>query len=271
MVSAGFVAPDTLRAGRYAVSLACTAEEVLAAQQLRYRVMYAESGGQPDQHKAILRADVDEWDDNAHHIIVTDTQSDVLHVLGTLRLVSSYGLRAGQAFYTEHSFDLSGLRARYPSALELGRFCVDGKARQGIVLGLIWRYAMAFIASNPIDVMLGCASFSGTNVRDHRDVLGYLYHHHLAPPSLRPQPKVSSWPLAELIADTESDAATVRAVPTLLRGYLKLGARISDAAISDPVFNTTFIAIYVVAAQMRSESTTVLNTQRREANSASTG
>jgi len=39
-------------------------------------------------------------------------------------------------------------------------------------------------------------------------------------------------------------------VPTLLRGYLKIGARISDHAIIDPVFNTTFVAIYVDAAEM---------------------
>ena len=39
-------------------------------------------------------------------------------------------------------------------------------------------------------------------------------------------------------------------MPTLLRGYLKIGARISDHAIIDPVFNTTFVAIYVDAAEM---------------------
>ncbi|MFT6791515.1 MAG: putative hemolysin, partial [Cellvibrionaceae bacterium] len=41
-----------------------------------------------------------------------------------------------------------------------------------------------------------------------------------------------------------------KAIPTLLRGYLKLGAKISDAAIIDKVFNTTDIAIYVETKNM---------------------
>jgi len=41
-------------------------------------------------------------------------------------------------------------------------------------------------------------------------------------------------------------------VPTLLRGYLKLGAKVSDCAIIDPDFNTTFLCIYVDAENMRS-------------------
>ena len=39
-------------------------------------------------------------------------------------------------------------------------------------------------------------------------------------------------------------------VPTMLRGYLKIGARVSEHAIIDPVFNTTFVAIYVDANEM---------------------
>ncbi len=41
-----------------------------------------------------------------------------------------------------------------------------------------------------------------------------------------------------------------RSVPTLLRGYLKMGAKITDTAIIDPVFNTVFVGIYVDARDM---------------------
>ena len=37
----------------------------------------------------------------------------------------------------------------------------------------------------------------------------------------------------------------------MLRGYLKLGAKVSDAAVIDFDFNTTFLCIYVDAVEMR--------------------
>ena len=48
-------------------------------------------------------------------------------------------------------------------------------------------------------------------------------------------------------------------VPTMLRGYLKIGARVSDHAIIDPVFNTTFVAIYVDAREMFGTSHALVN------------
>jgi len=89
-----------LSAGKYEVRLARTAEEVAAAQKLRYRVMYEERGGRPSLDKVVASADVDEWDDRAFHIIVVDKTSPALRVMGTLRLVSNLQLERRQRFYT---------------------------------------------------------------------------------------------------------------------------------------------------------------------------
>ncbi len=259
----GTVPVVPMRAGKYEVRLARTPEEIEAAQKLRYRVMYEERGGRPALEKVRLGADVDEWDDIAWHVIVTDTTASSLSVLGTLRLVSNLRLKPGQKFYTEEAFDLSALREHFASILELGRFCIDASGRQGVILMLIWKWTMQFIVDNHIDVMTGCASFPGMDVERHRDVLGFLYRNNLAPEALRPRPVLDNFVNLSEVADSNAgfDEAT-KDIPTLLRGYLKLGARVSDAAILDPVFNTTFIAIYVVASEMLLE-TTVLNTSRR--------
>ena len=128
---------------------------------------------------------------------------------------------------------------------------------------LIWKFAMQFIVDNRIDVMMGCASFPGTDVMRHKDVLGFLYKHNLAPPALRPKPIVGNSVDIVSVCDTSArfEDAT-RDIPTLLRGYLKLGARISDTAVIDPVFNTTFICIYVDAAQMQAEATPLVTSRR---------
>ena len=104
-----FIIPAPIRAGRYEVRLADTADEVYEAQKLRYRVMYAEKGGRPDLSKERRQADIDEWDPVGHHIVVMDTRVDHRTVMGTLRLVSNFRLALDQRFYTERAFDLSGL------------------------------------------------------------------------------------------------------------------------------------------------------------------
>jgi putative hemolysin len=120
---------------------------------------------------------------------------------------------------------------------------------------LIWKYAMSFIQDNHIPVMLGCASFSGTDVDSHLPILQYLYHHHLAEESLRPEPKARDYINLTTLYDS-SDNTSVnwdeaqKSIPTLLRGYLKLGAKISDAAIIDPIFNTVYVSIYVETQSM---------------------
>ena len=250
-----------IKAGDFEVRLATTADEIHAAQRLRYRALYMERGGRPDADKTASAADADEWDARAHHVIVTSGTGDIV---GTLRLVTRDCLLPGQRFYTEGAFDLSGLRARYPRILELGRFCIESHRRQGGILLLIWRYAMGFIVDQRIDAMFGCVSFPGTNVEDHRKILSYLYNNNLAPPSLRPRAIVPNHVALAQFADAAAgfEQAT-RDLPTLLRGYLKLGAYISDTAIIDEVFNTTFVGLYVDAAEMLAGNTPLLG--RRQA------
>lgn len=251
-----------IRAGKYEVRFAATATEVRQAQELRFAVMYAENGGRPDLKKMQARADIDEWDENAFHIVVIDNSSG--EVVGTLRLVCSARLNEGQTFYTEQAFDISALRANYAVLLELGRFCIHPSGRNGAILMLIWKYAMNFIADNPIDVMIGCASFAGTEVNEHVDVLTWLYHRNRAPQELMPRPVIEHVRLRDVVRDSvEFDDAT-RLVPPLLRGYLKLGAKASDTAIVDPVFQTTFVAIYVDAAAMLTEGTVLVSSKRRQ-------
>jgi len=108
-----------------------------------------------------------------------------------------------------------------------------------------------FIEQNDYDVLFGCASFSGTDHHQHTEILSYLYHKHLAEPELMPMPRDSVKSVAIKDFQVEPEKGKKRGqVPTLLRGYLKIGARISEHAIIDPVFNTTFVAIYVDVKQM---------------------
>ncbi len=249
----------SMSAGRYDVRLAETSSEVEEAQNLRYEVLFKESGGQITKAMLNTEREEDEWDEVAYHVVVVDRKNKN-KVVGTLRLVSSDQLSEGQAFYTEHAFDLSGLRNNFHSILELSRACVSPDGRGGAILMLIWKFTMTFIEQNKFDVLFGCASFKGTNYEDHTEILSYLYHKNLASKKLMPIPKdsVKSVAIKEFKQKPGKGKKRGR-VPTMLRGYLKIGAKISDHAIIDPVFNTTFVAIYVDAEEMFNTNHVLVN------------
>lgn len=246
------VIPEETKAGRYLVRFAQTEEEVHAAQALRYRVFYEEKHGAPNQKMVSVKRDIDQWDESGFHVIVLDTRAEQQpKVVGTLRLFFNECLKPEQHFYTEETFCLEKLHNFYGRSLELSRFCIDPKGRGGAILMLIWKFAMSFLQDNYIEVMFGCASFAGTDVQQHLPILNYLYQHHLAPEHLRPLPKGAEYIDLNTLCSPDADWQEAQtSVPTLLRGYLKLGAKISDAAIIDPAFNTVYVAIYVETKNM---------------------
>ncbi len=249
----------SMSAGRYDVRLANTEAEVLSAQKLRYDVLFRESGGIITQEMLNTEREEDEWDEVAYHVVVVDTKNDG-EVVGTVRLVSSEALHDNQSFYTEHAFQLDGLRSNYGKILELSRACVSPSGRGGAILLLIWKFTMQFIERNGYEVLFGCASFKGTDYQEHVEILSYLYEKHLAADHLMPIPRdqVQSVKIADF-SKVPGKGKERGKVPTMLRGYLKIGACISDHAIIDPVFNTTFVAIYVDAKQMFNTNHALVN------------
>lgn len=247
------VIPPAVKAGRYQVRFAANEIEIQAAQALRYRVFYEEKHGRPNAEMLANKRDIDEWDESGFHIIVLDCDAEQQPaVVGTVRLFPKTCLKQGQHFYTEETFNLDRLHDHYENSVELSRFVIDPAGRGGAILMLIWKYGMNFFLSNHIQVAFGCASFSGADVSKHQSILNYLYEHHLAPEHLRPIPKVDDYVDLEALfkPNAEWDEAQ-KSIPTLLRGYIKLGAKISDAAIIDPAFNTVYVSIYVEIDNMR--------------------
>jgi putative hemolysin len=248
------------QAGPYEVRLAESQAEIEAAQALRYRVFYEENHGQPTAEMVAAGREIDEWDDNAFHIIVTNHKNND-EVVGTLRLVSNQRLNPGQAFYTEKAFNLEKLRTHYSKILELSRYCISADGRSGTILMLIWKFAMKFIIDNQYQLMIGCASFHDMDIDKHIDILSFLHKHNPAPEHLCPTPVVANHVHLDTLDIDQKNVAwetAKSAVPTLLRGYLKLGARISDCAIIDPVFNSVFVCIYVDAADMLRDNHTLV-------------
>lgn len=239
----------SMSAGRYDVKLAESDEEVSQAQNLRYKVLFKESGGRIDAKMATNQREEDEWDELAYHVVVTDRKKSN-NVVGTVRLVAQQDLGDGQSFYTEKAFDLSGIKSNYNNIIELSRACIDEEGRGGAILMLIWKFTMDFIERNGFDLLFGCASFKGTEYQKHAEILSYLHDKHLADEDNMPLPIVENSVAISSFTKPLPKGKSRGKVPTMLRGYLKIGAKVSKDAIIDEVFNTTFVAIYVDSRQM---------------------
>lgn len=229
------------------VRLARHADEIDAAQALRYRVFFEEMGARPDADAAASRRDRDAYDDVADHLLVIDPAAHAPHgIVATYRLLDAAAAARAGGFYTAGEFDLGPLLRSGRRMLELGRSCVDPGWRSGAVMQLLWRGIAEVVQARGIDVMFGCASLHGTEVATHAAALSLLANRHLAPRALRPQALAERHvDLRQLPEGAYDPRAAFLALPPLLKGYLRVGGWVGDGAVIDHDFNTIDVAVVV--------------------------
>jgi putative hemolysin len=237
-----------LRAGNLGVRLATTADELEAAQGLRYRVFYEEMGAKADAATIAARLDRDEFDIIADHLLVVDHDlgEGAASVVGTYRLIRQEEAERFGRFYSESEYDISALKTFPGKKLELGRSCTAAAYRSRAVLQLLWRGIAAYVFHHGIDLMFGCASLSGTDPDALAEELTYLATHHLAPEAIRPRALPSRYvEMKRLDAASINPKAAMMRLPPLIKGYLRLGGFVGAGAVIDEQFNTTDIAVVV--------------------------
>jgi len=235
-------------AGDFEVRLANTAEEIDAAQALRYRIFYEEMAAHPTPDMARLRRDFDGYDKVCDHLLVLDRRrgEGPEGIVGTYRLIRRAAAAQIGRFYSSAEYDVQKM-VDYPGeVLELGRSCIARDARNTATMQMLWRGIALYAYHYNIQVMFGCASFPGTDPVQHAQALSYLYHHHLAPPEIRVRALATRYVKMEMIEPGAYDARKALArVPPLIKGYLRLGGFVGDGAVIDSQFNTTDVFIIV--------------------------
>jgi putative hemolysin len=226
-----------------------SAEEIEAAQALRYRVFYEELTAKPTPEMSALRRDFDSFDPYCDHLIIIDRNKGegAAGIIATYRLMRrEQAGRRGQ-FYSIDEFDIAPLVNYRGGILELGRSCVDPAYRSKAAMQLMWKGIADYILHYKIGVLFGCASFPGTDPAEHRVALSYLYHRHLAPAEYRPRAlparhvSMNMMPIGEI-----NEKRAFMALPPLIKGYLRLGGFVGDGAVIDPQFGTVDVSVIVV-------------------------
>jgi len=245
------------RIGSLEVRLAQSRADIRRAQALRYRVFYEEMSAVPSFLSQIRRRDEDGYDAICDHLLVVDVAARASEhgwssgkrpeVVGTYRVLRQEQAERSLGFYTQREYDIAPLiearRANY-KFMELGRSCVLKPYRNKRTVELLWHGLWTYVREHKVDVMIGCASFAGTDPDVHAMALSFLYHHALAPPEWRCRAHDRLHVPMDRIAKENIDTkAALKALPPLIKGYLRLGAFVGDGAVIDHQFGTTDVLV----------------------------
>ena len=214
------------------VSWARHADEVRQAQRLRYQVFAEEMGAR--LNTPVPGHDIDLFDNYCEHLLVRDVASQ--EVVGTYRVLTPAQARRVGSTYSDTEFDLVRLRGLRERMVELGRSCVHPEHRHGGVIMALWGALAEFMVRNQLDTMIGCASIPMLyNGMVSGDVAASIWQQlkstHLAPIELHVRPRLPL-PVEQL------DSSLAVEPPALIKGYLRLGAKVLGAPAWDPDFNT---------------------------------
>lgn len=209
------------------VSLAINPSEVKEAQRLRYKVFAEEMGAKMSGNNGL---DIDGFDAFCDHLLVRDTNTQ--QVIGTYRILSPTQANEAGSYYSSGEFDLSRINHLLGNTVEVGRACVHRDYRSGGTITLLWAGLAKYMLSHGYEHMIGCASIP---MHDGGHAAASIYHHlkdkHLCSPEYRVFPHVHL-PIESLNNTMQVDC------PPLIRGYLKLGAKICGEPAWDSYFNT---------------------------------
>jgi putative hemolysin len=241
--------------GTLQVRLAETYRDVRKAQRLRYEVFYEEMAASASMATRMRRLDRDPFDRVCDHLLVIDLAPQPNgrpwgrrpKVVGTYRLLPQHVAERGGGFYTQGEYDIAPLIARQPPGtrfLELGRSCVLQPYRTKRTVELLWHGLWTYVRENRIDVMIGCASFEGVDPAEHAMALSLLHHHSSAPPEWRCRAHDRLYNPMDLVPRDKLDVkAALKAMPPLIKGYMRLGAYFGDGAVIDRQFGTTDVLV----------------------------
>jgi putative hemolysin len=210
------------------ISWAQNENEVREAQQLRYKVFVEEMGAHlGTTHEKI---DKDVLDQYCDHLLIRDNVT--LKVIGTYRVLPPHKAKEAGFYYSDMEFNLDRLMHLSDKMVEVGRSCVHKDFRTGGVIMALWSGLAEYMKKNGYEVMIGCASVPmGDGGHYAASLAKKINQSYLSSLEYRVTPKLPL-PIHELDQDLDVEP------PALLKGYLRVGARVCGDPAWDPDFNT---------------------------------
>lgn len=234
------------------VRLAKTDAEIEAAQRLRFEVFDRIRDAAFSEESIRARRDIDVYDPYCDHLIVIDPEragEDDLGMVGTYRMMTRSRRPADPGFYSDEYYDLGCFDDVDGEIVEMGRVCIDPGYQSRGAMMLLWKGIAEYVLANDIRILFGCAGVDGTDTSVHAGFLSYLYHKHLAPERIRPVARGPQRLEFELLPLSQVDeAAALKQIPSIIRGYSRMGGYVGEGAVANRRFNTTMVCVVVEMA-----------------------
>src|ERR1700743_3084487 len=213
----------------YATRLARNADEVRAAQVLRFEVFNLElNEGLASSHATVLNADPS--DPVCDHLLVEHLPSG--NIVGTYRLQTGFNAKAHLGYYCAQEFGFDVFEPLRGQIVELGRACVHRQHRNLVVLGLLWKGIADYAKSRGGRYLMGCSSITSQDPAVGASAYADLCRKHLVAPQWR------TTPLPPYECSLRQVAPEPVSIPKLLRAYLTLGSKICGPPALDQQFKT---------------------------------
>lgn len=204
------------------------------------RLRYIEMINEYNQNAPEEGIDFDDYDKYCDHLVVIDEVTD--KVVGTYRFIlSEHIVNLNNKFLTENEFNIDEIR-KAGKILELGRACVDKNYRNGSAITLLWKAAIKYAVEKKVKFMVGTASFHGVDAKQYEKVFKYLVQNHASEYNCYAVGNVCPIDLTGEVVNKEE---AFDAMPPLIKGYLRIGGKVSKDAYFDYGFNSTDILIVI--------------------------
>lgn len=179
----------------------------------------------------------DGFDSYSHHLAVLDKEKN--EIIGSYRLLLGSDAKKHNGFYSETEFDLTKIKKNCQGeVLEMSRACVLGSYRKFPIVKFMWKKIISFMLDNKVEYIFGCPSIEAQDADYVSRVVSYFKANYFSQDSFR------VYPLKEKIYKYNSYTGDLdrkeifRSLPTLIKGYLKMGALICSEPALDNHFKT---------------------------------
>jgi putative hemolysin len=235
----------------FEVKIATEPGEIEQAQRLRFQVFNLElNKGLKTSYARGL--DVDEFDLHCDHLIVRDLKSR--EVVGTYRLMRGSQARRHIGFYSEKEFDLSRIKLLDGELMELGRSCARKDFRDRALIPLMWDAIAEQVRKHNVRYLFGCGSLYTTDVADVSAMFTLLKNKYYAPEPYRvlPLDECHFGGLTDIVPITD-EQALFQKLPSLIKGYLRIGALVCGPPALDDEFGTADFFLLLDFATLKDE------------------
>lgn len=236
--------------GPYVLKTAETTEELIESCHLRHEVFFQEF-----QNIKIPGIDIDQFDFTFDHLIIIHKETG--KIVGTYRVnCTEFPIDS----YTGTEFDLAGIHQLSGPYMELGRACIKKEHRRGaMAISMLWKGIMEYMNLSGANILFGCSSVKIDKTIEAALIYKYFVDQDAVLNLNQVNPK-GEFHMADFKhvyselpsqMDSSQQEYVEKTIPSLLKYYLKFGARI----VGTPAYDKEFHCVDFLTVMKKSEIT----------------